>query len=55
MRAAAMLSAFFLARPVAAAISSIWQSGFDKATISRAIDESMKSIGLGMIMLAAVV
>lgn len=55
VRAAAMLSAFFLARPVAAAISSIWQSGFNKATISRAIDESMKSIGLGMIMLAAVV
>ena len=55
VRALAMLSVVFVASPVAAAISSIWRSSFDRSTISRAVDESMKSIGIGMIVLAAVV
>jgi geranylgeranylglycerol-phosphate geranylgeranyltransferase len=54
VRALAMLSVVFEASPVAAAILSIWRSTFDRSTISRAVDESMKSIGIGMIVLAAV-
>ena len=50
-----MLSVVFVASPVAAAILSIWRSSFDRSTVSRAVDESMKSIGIGMIVLAAVV
>jgi hypothetical protein len=50
-----MLSVVLVASPVAAAILSIWRSNFDRSTISRAVDESMKSIGIGMIVLAAVV
>ncbi len=54
VRALAMLSVVFVARPVSAPILSIWRSSFDRSTISRAVDESMKSIGIGMIVLAAV-
>jgi hypothetical protein len=50
-----MLSVFFVASPVVAAVLSIWHSNFDKHTIGKAIDESMKSIGIGMVVLAAVV
>lgn len=54
-RMTALMASCLVARPVAAAIASIWRDNFDKQTISGAIDNSMKSIGLGMIVLAAIV
>lgn len=54
-RAILLIASCLVARPVAAAIASIWRSDFDRQTISNAIDNSMKSIGLGMFVLAAIV
>ncbi len=53
-RAMALAASVAVAQPVAAGIASIWHTNFERQTVSSAIESSMKWIGLGMVMLAAV-
>jgi 4-hydroxybenzoate polyprenyltransferase len=53
VRAAAVGMVAAVVGPVYRAAAAIYQNGFVKAEVSAAIDESMKPIGLGMILLAA--
>ena len=55
VRAAAAVSMLAVAQPVAASILSIRRHSFDKHVVSAAIDASIKSLGLGMVLLAAAI
>ena len=55
MRAACAAAMAAVVRPAFAALASIGCSGFHPDVVSAAVDNSLKAIGLGMLLTAALV
>lgn len=55
VRAACAAAMAAVVRPAFAALASIGRSGFQPDVVSAAVDNSLKAIGLGMLLTAALV
>ncbi len=55
MRGAAAAALAGVMRPAFAALAAIWRGGFQPDAIAAAVDASLATIGLGMLLTAALV